>query len=347
MSKPSSATNSPQNFQRRRATTSQSIPRRRPNFYQQCLQVPLQDAEEERIDSQASVRPFSWHPSSVATQQQRPQSYCVAPSRNSLQDYPSFPASGIPTPLTHPELGLQLNSRPWYDTEDASSLYQQSSDYDVYGPNDLTINTSMQDGYFTNPYIQYSSSTNQSSEGYAVFSPMQYPTSAWTSTLSTLSTQTAPATPDFVAIEESRNQNDLPTLPRKESDELIGMGLYDVPDRHSWSLDSIMDGPTSLLATRPLSMGKGLKLEETWEPPEEEDSDSEEADEDDDDESQDSPSIEVEHQHVRVANHPTQFLQSAAEIPYAHMADQSFFFDGGTTFSSAQARMQGYGMMTR
>ena len=328
VSKPSSASNSPQHFQRKRAITSQSIPRRRPGLYQQCLQIPQQSVGEESTEHQASARPFSWHPSSAAAQQCRPQSHFVASTRNSFNNYPSAATSGIPTPVTHPDLGLHLISRPWYDTDDASSLYRQSSDYDVCASTDLVIDTSVQDSYFTQPYPQYSSLTQPSSEGYAVFSPIQYPASAWTSTLSTFSTNTAPATPDFVPLQALSREDRPSPLPRKDSNELIGMGLYDGPDRHSWSLDSIMDGTTSLLTERPLSMGKGLKLEETWEPPEEDDSDSEEQDEEDDEQTQVAGSTEADN------SKPQPAQQSAAaneqlpiQMPTINMMNHSFFFD--------------------
>ena len=71
------------------------------------------------------------------------------------------------------------------------------------------------------------------------------------------------------------------------------MGLHDGPDRHSWSLESMLDGPTNLFSShRPESTGKGLKLEETWEPPEEEDeTDSEELEENEEEEEE----VEGEH----------------------------------------------------
>jgi hypothetical protein len=107
---------------------------------------------------------------------------------------------------------------------------------------------------------------------------------------------TAPPTPEnFLPI-----QHPEPTFPAEESipyhplsddddgEELIGMGLYDTPEpakvlSSDPQLDSYRTSMMSHLlgAGRREPTGKGLKLEETWNPPP---SDDEEDDEEDDDE---------------------------------------------------------------
>ncbi|TDZ31661.1 hypothetical protein C8035_v001411 [Colletotrichum spinosum] len=73
-----------------------------------------------------------------------------------------------------------------------------------------------------------------------------------------------------------------------EGEILVGMGLYDAPDKYdtdpqlsaSRSAMSTLLGGTNLLC-KPEGTGKGLKLEESWQPPEtddEEDADEEDAD---------------------------------------------------------------------
>lgn len=86
-------------------------------------------------------------------------------------------------------------------------------------------------------------------------------------------------------------------LVRQKSTELIGLGLYDPP------------GSTP----PPMHMtGKGLKLEETWQPPEDmEDAD---ADEESEDEEEEPPRPE-----------DTQLSQTT--LPLVNMAGQSFFFE--------------------
>ncbi|KAG5917187.1 hypothetical protein E4U53_004229 [Claviceps sorghi] len=71
--------------------------------------------------------------------------------------------------------------------------------------------------------------------------------------------------------------------PEEEGEILFGMGLYDAPDKvcQDPQLNHYRSTVSSLLGAAP--RGKGLKLEETWEPPTKTDVDAD-ADEDDEDE---------------------------------------------------------------
>lgn len=91
-----------------------------------------------------------------------------------------------------------------------------------------------------------------------------------------------------VQSEESAPYEPLPE-PEDDSEVLVGMGLYDTPDKHEAdpglynyrsTVSSLLGGAPRL----PEGGGKGLKLEETWQPPESDDED----DEDDEKENQDS-----------------------------------------------------------
>jgi len=116
---------------------------------------------------------------------------------------------------------------------------------------------------------------------------------------------TAPPTPDsFPAVEQL-----LPKVPAEESipyqpledDEpegeiLIGMGLYDPPEKEVTdpTLESYRSSVASLLGEAykyPEPTGKGLKLEDAWEPPE---TDDEQDDDDDDDEDNDDDEKDAE-----------------------------------------------------
>ncbi|SPN98911.1 uncharacterized protein DNG_01950 [Cephalotrichum gorgonifer] len=88
-----------------------------------------------------------------------------------------------------------------------------------------------------------------------------------------------------VQSEESTHYKPLEEPEDDDSEILVGMGLYDPPEKHQADpgLNNYRSTLSSLLGSGPPKLpeveGKGLKLEETWEPPE---SDGE--DEDDDDE---------------------------------------------------------------
>ena len=277
ISKPTSTGSSPQPLQRRRATT-QTIPRQRTSLYQQCLQVP------EATD--CSTRPFSWHPSTFSANQQPSSCNSQFSQRASYKSYSAYGLDGNTTPNS--QVGVQVYgglSSPWHYGDGVNSLYEPSQDYQINNPRSMSMINTTND-YFDQTNSLYTSPLEQVSESYPIFSPVPYAPSTWTSSLSTFSNQTAPATPELLPNQEIlvAPQNDTleqASLPKKESKELIGMGLYDGPDRNSWSFDSMLGEPTTLFASQqPESTGKGLKLEETWEPPEEED-------DSDDDDSQD------------------------------------------------------------
>lgn len=110
-----------------------------------------------------------------------------------------------------------------------------------------------------------------------------------------------------------------PQMSKRANKVLSGIGLYDdkVPD--------FLSG-TSGEPNRD-SMGKGLKLEETWQPPQDEDE--EEEDEDDDEDEEGSYSTDeaedMEEEPPMMATAP-QTAQTAFYPPYADLSHQSFFF---------------------
>ena len=112
-----------------------------------------------------------------------------------------------------------------------------------------------------------------------------------------------------------------PQASKRSNKVLSGIGLYDdkVPDFTSG---------TSGDANRD-SMGKGLKLEETWQPPKDEDENDDDDDDDDDDDEERSYSTdeaeEIEEDPPIMASVP-QEGQTALYPPYGDLSQQSFFF---------------------
>lgn len=105
---------------------------------------------------------------------------------------------------------------------------------------------------------------------------------------------TSPPTPEaFPQAELSQpavSEESIPYQALEDSEEegeiLVGMGLYDTPDKYDEDpqLNNYRSTVSSLLGSsfrRAEPRGKGLKLEETWEPPK-----SDEEDEDEDEEDQ-------------------------------------------------------------
>lgn len=110
---------------------------------------------------------------------------------------------------------------------------------------------------------------------------------------------TAPPTPeDFIPIQHPdptfSSDEAIPYHPLDDSDsageELIGMGLYDTPEK-PLSSDPHLDSYRAFMVTQILGptfrkqepTGKGLKLEETWNPPASDDGEEDDAAEDDED----------------------------------------------------------------
>ena len=110
------------------------------------------------------------------------------------------------------------------------------------------------------------------------------------------------------------------------------MGLYDHPDRNSFSLDSLTESHAGSLGAHPHheSLGKGLKLEETWRPPEEVEEDEEDDEDAESSEGEDHavdeiPPIDDGAQAWQVGGGK---VQDTLQPMYTDLSNQSFFFDG-------------------
>lgn len=125
---------------------------------------------------------------------------------------------------------------------------------------------------------------------------------------------------------------------KEQNKDLVGMGLYDSPDQELISRSLIFgddSGFTPLCDTlhpRQESVGKGLKLEETWQPPiGQENGDEDEAeDEADEDCSTEEGEEEPPSEHdLMVAG------QQQAALPiYGDLSNRTFFFDNDENFTN-------------
>jgi hypothetical protein len=139
-------------------------------------------------------------------------------------------------------------------------------------------------------------------------------------------TGTAPPTPEFPpASSYPLGNEEKPQAINEANDEvLVGMGLYDAP---------ASPNPTGLLGTqitlphRP-SAGKGLKLEETFQPSIEENSDDDDGSNDDGSNDDEPESTEETKLLDLASSHQAMQLQDPGTNPFnTRLADQSFFFD--------------------
>lgn len=186
----------------------------------------------------------------------------------------------------------------------------------------------------------------------------QRPAPDWTqlypSDFSWTTTYPAPQDPSTQALPTRRRTPGAavhPRLVKEQSKELVGMGLYDSPDKDQ--ISSLVFGDDfgcpqrcSTLHGRQESGGKGLKLEETWQPPmgEEDEAEDEVEDEADEDYSTD----EAEEEPFSGPNLIAAGQQQAALLPYGDLSNRTFFFDDeenlpndmafDQTFSFAQSK---------
>ena len=157
--------------------------------------------------------------------------------------------------------------------------------------------------------LQYSaypeSPTDTSAAAWSGFQP-EYLNISQSQTLDYLQTHIYPE-PLPTATQDSK-----PPLSRKRSNELVGMGLYNNDPNFS-SLDNG-------------SLGKGLKLEETWEPPKDEDSDKE-------DEEDESYSTDDGDEELPATSHPEE-AQEPLYPAYGDLSNQTFFFDNDDPYQN-------------
>lgn len=241
-----------------------------------------------------SGRPVSWHPSSQFAPQQTYQSlYPVTNARDDLHlfELPPTPVVysgyGSPDSSFSPELPYNGHS-PQHYMETGPSVPLASSCH--YVSSQQQNGTHQPAGYFPVPAVD-TPPTLYSHFDFGIYATNDFETS------------TSPPTPDdFLPVqypdssfpaEEAIPYHSLSNSTDEEDGEILcGMGLYDAPETSKAApsdpqLDNYRSSLSQLLGSghRREPTGKGLKLEETWNPPasddeEEEDEDGEGEDDD-------------------------------------------------------------------
>jgi hypothetical protein len=261
------------------------------------------------------ARPVSWHPSSLQIPQQQYQQQCAAPCNfvaydadqlANCQQFPPTPtaysAYNSPSafsPLTLPYSNLHT---PQYYSPSTRSLHAQSQAQ--LQPQPQAQQHQQISSYQVNQSPSYSTGTtssSSSSSGLPYLPAPRLPTTAggaldWEAFAAQgFDRYAAPPTPEDFVVHHQPLQKLETTAPLKvapeetipyqpldddesEGEILYGMGLYDAPDVDS-AVDFHRSTVFSLLgcsATQTERMGKGLKLEDAWEPPASDDDDEEE-----------------------------------------------------------------------
>lgn len=306
--KPSSANNSPRNNlmqQRRRTMMNDPVYIQKT---QQMLEQPYLPTPGPEVYANSyyepikrAARPVSWHPSSQLPQahlQQFQQQYSM-PTQESQYPFPSCfdydtyaPTQMPPTPAAYSAYNSPVSFSPLvlpsYTTYELPQ--QQSYNSPCWSMSAAPVATSMP-GMTQAPTPAFTTAASYTpscppsfveAEAETAYSPV-----SWTNIPATGYSQnvTAPPTPeepakiqqaDPVVVKHEAvsylTPDEVKVEDEEEGDILIGLGLYDPPEKlHSGLLGASFE-PT----------GKGLKLEDAWEPPveeEEEDDDDAESEE--------------------------------------------------------------------
>lgn len=173
---------------------------------------------------------------------------------------------------------------------------------------------------------------------YSSYSSMDLPGAGWSQSSTDYTSFPAPQSPDFLPIQYPPEPSPSPkvdfslSIRKKKSKELVGMGLYDCPDLNSISsLDML-----SRFSGQRESMGKGLKLEETWQPAK--DTEKDEEAEDDEEEEEAYSTDEADEDVLPIVTPTSDTETPAAFYPaYGDLSNQTFFFDNDDSYANCLA----------
>jgi len=288
-------------MERRKTTNEAKLYATLDDHYRMMFGMAPEEVIEERPQP---TRPLSWHPSSTQFQASQPTNYFEPmPQQDWSRQYATSPQNS-----THGSDFYSLSTR--------NSMYEQT-------PNPPThlIAYGMHRGSDESDYSWQS--VPQQTPGYAL-SAMNTPTTKplpwylqqWAQKhQAQVFTNSQNGSADFLPIQYPTEQDE--EMEEDDGEKLVALGLYDTPEP-SLSWGGLVE-----------ATGKGLKLEETWQPPEEDDD--EERDDADDASSEasveePSPPLPQQAQQLQMP------VQLKSQTP-GSMEGQSFFFDEDETVS--------------
>ena len=266
---------------------------------------------------------MSWHPRSNSSQISGAQMSMNEPALgNTIADLENLAVSGTPSSSVQQSIQNVFAMGYGYPTGATSTMYDTSpANLQCYGALGRGLESSH------DPFPIYSVSDQAQCaympQGFSddVFTSAEYQAAQqWPQDTSylTMTSQVPQAMSAYPSANAPKMKaSSAPRISRRKSKELVGMGLYD--DRESSSM-SLLDIAASQDSNRD-SMGKGLKLEETWQPP----NDDDEEEEDEGYSTEEADEAEEAPQPV-IPSAPAE-VQPACYPAYRDMSNQSFFFN--------------------
>jgi hypothetical protein len=327
ITKQTSASNSPHNIQRRK-TTANHTTRAYPRNLHDCPYQIREQRVRNAFGPQSSVscqRPVSWHPGSK--DYRSPGTY-VSTSGPAMGN----PIAGIEnlTVSNTADFSAQQSIQDAFAMGYGFPVSAPTATYDMLPtaiPGYGTLGPASEPAY--DSYPTYSISDRPHRPPIPQATPYDaYPASSyqlpqqWSSGQShAVNSQIPQAIPSHYSaqgpVPTLRQSKTTTRVTRKRSQELVGMGLYD--DKASDFVSSL-NSAVGENSNRD-SLGKGLKLEETWQPPNEDE-------EEDDDEAYSSDEAEEveESPPTCMASVPAE-AQTSFYPAYGDLSNQSFFFN--------------------
>ncbi|KAH6642177.1 hypothetical protein C7974DRAFT_96728 [Boeremia exigua] len=300
--KPKSHHNSPRTMERRKTTTEPKLYATLDDHYK--MMFGIEDSEEEVDERPQPSRPVSWHPSSNQWAAPRLSGYVASPSQQEWSWHAPSRNSG--------------HGSDFYSLSTRNSTYESNVDHQTYSTGCGAHRGSDESDYSWQSVPNQIQSYAHSALNTPSAEPLPWYLQQWAQKNQVIDSQNGSA--EFLPIQHPSDYDEH-MITEDGGKELVGMGLYDAPD------------PTSTWGGHEEATGKGLKLEETWQPPEADDEDDEDDEEDDasSEGSMDEPSPPLP-----VAGSQTQQLQLPVHVKSqtpGSMEGQSFFFDDDETVS--------------
>ncbi|KAF2646202.1 hypothetical protein P280DRAFT_485927 [Massarina eburnea CBS 473.64] len=290
--KPKSNSNSPMFAERRKTTTGAKLYASLDDHYR--MMVGMTDDDDMEDHFEPAPRPMSWHPSSTHFNVQTPMEHTQ------------------PQDWSYSSDNTALNS-DMYSMSAQNSTYNEPTQYYTSYPSEFQTHRGSQDSdssYQTQPFSSYSTPATDSMPWYL---------QEWARRNQEQTMDVQQVSTDFLPNQEPTVEQEAEEDMGDSGKELVGMGLYDVPDP--------TDGWGSLVE----ATGKGLKLEETWQPPEENDDDDDDEEEEEEEEEDDASSDDGEEELPPPP--PAQQQPQQLNVPVSKpqlpntMTGQSFFFE--------------------
>lgn len=241
-------------------------------------------------------------------------------------DHP--PQASLPMDPSYCMTDYSASYRPYMSTMEGYYYYDEGAGTNCSAYPAYPVSSQMGYPFIPLPYGDYGS-----------YSSMDLPGTGWSQSSTDFANFPAPQTPDFLPIqfpsEPLQNKEDVsPPILKKKSKELVGMGLYDRPDQDSVSSLDLL----TRFSTQRESMGKGLKLEETWQPPQDTEDEEEVEDEAEEEEEEAYSTDEADEDVLPIvtptsdARAPTAFYPACGDL-----SNQTFFFDSDDPYANCLA----------